>query len=130
MEMVNSGETMMTAARQSARGSRGWLKFLGILSIVYGVLYALTIVGILFAWIPIWLGIVMNKAGSRAGEYAERGDPASLAGYTGQLKTLFTVTGILTLISIALGIIGAIIAVVAGALSGAMLPSLLEQFGF
>ena len=130
MEMVNSNDPSLLAARASARGTKGWLKFLGILSIIYGGLYALSIVGIIVAWVPIWLGIVMTKAGGRAGDYAERGDTESLASYTKQIRTLFAITGIMTLVSIALGIIGAIIAIAIGAFSGAMLPNLLEQFGY
>ncbi|MFO7639474.1 MAG: DUF5362 domain-containing protein [bacterium] len=130
MEMVNSNDPSAMASRTNARGTKGWLKFLGILSIVYGALYALSIVGVVFAWMPIWLGIVMTKAGGRAGDYAERGDQDSLAGYTKQLKTLFTVMGVVTLVSIALGIILGIVGLVVGVFSGTMLPDLLEQFGF
>ena len=130
MEVVSGTDAATAAIRANARGTKGWLKFLGILSIIYGALYALTIVGIVFAWMPIWLGIVMAKAGGRAGDYAERGDSESLAGYTKQLKTLFTVMGIVTLISIALGIIAAIVGLAVGVFSGAMLPDLLEQFGY
>ena len=37
----------------------GWLKFLGIILIIAGGLYALTLVGIIIAWLPIWLGILI-----------------------------------------------------------------------
>ena len=130
MEAVNSSDITMQALRANARGAKGWLKFLGILSIIYGALYALTIVGIIFAWMPIWVGIIMVKAGGLAGAFSDTGDPATLVGYTGRLKTLFTIAGIVTLISIALGIIGAIIGAAVGLFSGAMLPGLLEQYGF
>jgi hypothetical protein len=102
------------AIRENVRGSKGWLKFLGILSIIQGAFAALSIVGIIFAWMPIWLGVLMVKAGGRAGEYAERGDPASLAAYTKQLSTLFKIMGIVTIISLALGLIGGIIGMAIG----------------
>ena len=44
--------------------ARGWLKFLGVLSIISGVGTALSIVGIIFAWLPIWMGVLMFQAGS------------------------------------------------------------------
>jgi hypothetical protein len=44
--------------------AKGWLKFLGILSIIGGVFQALTIVGIIYAWIPIWSGVLLHQAGS------------------------------------------------------------------
>jgi hypothetical protein len=44
--------------------ARGWLKFLGVLSIMSGVGQALSLVGILVAWLPIWMGVLMFQAGS------------------------------------------------------------------
>jgi hypothetical protein len=41
---------------------RGWLKFLGVISIIQGVLTAFSIVGILICWIPIWLGILLLRS--------------------------------------------------------------------
>ena len=34
--------------------SRGWMKLIGVMSIIGGVLAAFTIVGILICWLPIW----------------------------------------------------------------------------
>lgn len=118
MEATAGVDFTAQAIRENVRGSKGWLKFLGILSIIGGALYALTIVGIIFAWMPIWLGVLMVKAGGRAGEYAERGDPGSLAGYTKQISTLFKITGIVTIISMALGLITGIIGLAVGIFSG------------
>jgi fatty acid desaturase len=39
--------------------AKGWMKFLGVLMIICGVLTACTIIGIIFAWPPIWLGVVL-----------------------------------------------------------------------
>jgi hypothetical protein len=44
--------------------ARGWLKFLGVLSIIGGIVQALSIVGIIIAWLPIWMGVLMFQAGS------------------------------------------------------------------
>lgn len=40
----------------------GWSKFLGIMLIIIGVLYCLSIVGIIIGWLPIWLGVLMLKS--------------------------------------------------------------------
>jgi hypothetical protein len=68
----------------------------------------LSIIGILWAWLPIWLGVVLTQAGSRAREYADKGDMASLEAMTGRLKTYFTLSGVVMIVSIALGVIAAI----------------------
>ncbi len=112
----------------NVRGMKGWLKFLGIVNIITGALQALTIVGILWAWLPIWLGIVMAQAGSRAGDYATRNDTASLVALTGKLKTYFVISGVVLLISLALGILGMIAGVVLSLAGGLALPAFLEQF--
>lgn len=127
MEASVSTDLTQQAISANVKATKGWLKFLGVLSIIGGGLYALTLVGIVVAWMPIWIGIIMVQAGSRAQEYAERGDPKALAGYTGKIKTLFAIMGILTLISLALGIIGVIISLVLGVFTGSMLPAMIES---
>ena len=59
--------------------TRGWLKFLGVLSIISGVASALSIVGILFAWLPIWMGVLMFQAGSSIESASQLGDKGVLA---------------------------------------------------
>jgi hypothetical protein len=117
-----------TTARKNAKGMTGWMKFIGIMTIIGGALNALSIVGILWAWIPIWLGIVLTQAGSRAREYADKGDMASLEGMTGKLKSYFMLSGILIIVSIAVGIIagvGWVILLATGVLSSS---SIMDYF--
>ena len=54
--------------------SKGWIKFLGILMIIYGVIAAMTIVGIIFAWLPIWLGVLLNQTANRIEQAHLAGD--------------------------------------------------------
>jgi hypothetical protein len=84
---------------------RGWLKFLGVLMILYGVLAALTIVGILFAWLPIWQGVLLFQAGSLAEQSSLSGDAAHLTASLGKLKVYFMIMGILALLGIAVTIL-------------------------
>ena len=98
-----------TQARKNAKSMTGWMKFMGIMTIIGGALNALSIVGILWAWLPIWLGVVLTQAGTKAGEYAAKGDMASLEAMTGKLKSYFVISGIVTIISMAMSIIGAIV---------------------
>jgi hypothetical protein len=97
-------------------------------SIIGGALNALSIVGILWAWIPIWLGIIMVQAGSRAGEYADKGDTASLEGLTGRLKSFFTISGIVLIITIAISILAGIISAVLLAAGVLSMPNIMEYF--
>ncbi len=94
-----------TQARKNAKAMTGWMKFMGIMTIIGGCLQALTVFGLIIAWLPIWMGVILTRAGSKAGEYADKGDFASLEGLTGQLKTYFTISGIMIIVSFAVMII-------------------------
>ncbi len=80
--------------------ARGWLKFLGVLSIIGGVTQALSIVGILIAWLPIWMGVLMFQAGSSIDSAGQFGDKFAFLRSLGNLKTYFVLQGVLTVIGI------------------------------
>jgi hypothetical protein len=79
--------------------SRGWLKFLGVMTILGGVLQASTIVGIIVAWLPIWMGVVMFQAGSAIEPASLIGDKFAFLRSMGNLKTYFMLQGVLTLLA-------------------------------
>ena len=80
--------------------ARSWLKFLGVLSIIAGVVQALSIVGIIFAWLPIWMGVLMFQAGSSIEAAGQFGDRFAFLRSLGSLKTYFVLQGVLALIGI------------------------------
>ena len=80
--------------------TKGWLKFLGVLLIAYGALTALTIIGIIFAWLPIWQGVLLYQAGSLAEQSSLSGESAPLIASLGKFRVYFMIMGIITLISI------------------------------
>ncbi len=94
--------------------SRGWMKFLGVLMIIVGVFYALTIVGIIIAWLPIWMGVVLYQAGSSSEQAFFSGDKYSLLKSLNQIKLYFTIMGIMSLIGILLSVIAVIMFIVGG----------------
>ena len=114
-------------ARKNAKGMAGWAKFMGIMTIISGCLQVLTIFGIVIAWLPIWMGVVLTKAGSKAGEYADRGDMASLEAMTGQLKTYFVISGVLIIVSFSLALIIGVAWLVLLSLGVLNLPTMTEM---
>jgi hypothetical protein len=103
--------------RTNLRETKGWMKFLGIVAIIAGALEALTIVGIVIAWLPIWIGVLMTQAASRADEFVTKASPADLIEYHSKLKTIFTILGIVAIIGLiaaAIAIIIALIVLIAG----------------
>jgi hypothetical protein len=105
--------------------SKGWIKFLGILMIIYGVFMAFTIIGIVIAWLPIWLGVLLNQTANRIEQAQITGDITAMVRSQNSLSTYFTVYGVLALI----GIIGAIIAVIVVVSTGLMynIPELIQE---
>jgi hypothetical protein len=96
--------------------SKGWLKFLGVMSIIWGALSAITVVGLVIAWLPIWQGILLFKAATAAENAQITGDKGQLMLSLQQFKTFFMIMGITIIVSIGLAVIfgvlfmGAIIA--------------------
>jgi hypothetical protein len=120
--VMQSSTDPLQKIRYNIEKTQGWLKFLGILSIIGGALQALSIVGIIVAWLPIWLGIILNQAGSKGKDFADRGNIEDLVEYNDKLKTLFTIYGILAIIALIAGVLGGIVMIIL-AITGAFAAS-------
>jgi hypothetical protein len=99
--------------------SKGWIRLLGVLAIVYGVLIALSIVGIIIAWLPIWMGVLLYQASSSVERAFRHGDEDAMVFCLYRLKTFFTIQGVLALIGLVIAGIMIVLAFMA--------PSLLER---
>ena len=84
--------------------AKGWLKFIAIVMIIGGVLTALSLVGILVAWVPIWMGVVLYSASNKIEIAYQSGDKMQLMEACNKLKTYFTIQGIMLILSIALSL--------------------------
>lgn len=102
--------------------ARGWLKFLGILNIIGGVAQALSIVGILVAWIPIWMGVLLYQAGSNLDSAGQFGDKFSFLRSLGSLKTYFVLQGVLTLILLVISFLSICLAIILPLLGISLFP--------
>ena len=102
---------------------RGWMKLLGVIYIIGGALQAITIVGILFAWMPIWLGLILYKSASAAENAYQQGNEYELVQSLAKIKTYFMIMGIATL----LGIIITIVMFIFLILTGSFLSTLIMQ---
>ncbi|HZJ81467.1 MAG TPA: DUF5362 family protein [Guyparkeria sp.] len=91
-----------------------WMQLIGVLMIIYGVLTALSIIGILIAWIPIWAGVVLMQAAGAVQRAYNGNDAQEASQVMTKLRTYFTIFGVLTLIGLLLMIISVIFGVGAG----------------
>ncbi|WP_067562942.1 DUF5362 family protein [Halofilum ochraceum] len=95
-----------------------WMQLVGVMLIISGVLTALSIVGILICWIPIWAGISLMQAAGSIDQAYITGDDAVAELAMRRLKTYFTIFGVLTLIYIVIGVLGMLFGLGAGMMGG------------
>ena len=79
---------------------KGWMKLVGVMSIIGGALYALTIIGIIVAWLPIWMGILLFQSAGAIEQAYQGGRREAMTRSLSKLKTYFIITGVVTLIGI------------------------------
>lgn len=79
-----------------------WMKLLGVMMIISGALQVLTVVGILWCWLPIWLGVLLFQSASAAEQASASGDTALATRATDKLRLFFMIQGILMLIGLLL----------------------------
>ena len=78
----------------------GWMKFVGIMFIIQGAMTALTIVGILIAWLPIWIGVLVMQSAGAIERAQLSGDAMAMKEALSKLRTYFVIQGVLYLIGI------------------------------
>ena len=111
------GEQLVREVSAPLFAAKGWMKFLGVLMIIYGIITALTIVGIIICWLPIWIGVLLFQAAASAEAAQAGGNKMELYAALSKLKTYFTIYGVLALI----GIVFFVIALMTGAFA-ALIP--------
>ena len=117
--METTVDNSMDAIKQTAVSMSGWLKFLGIINIIWGAFSAISIVGIIFAWLPIWLGVVLLQAASSATHANLSNDPNDLAEMMSKLRMYFIIQGVLIIVGMAAVVMGIIV-------FGAMFPHIMD----
>ncbi len=98
--------------------AKGWLKFLGILTIISGIPSLLALVGI----IQIWMGVLLFQAGSSIDSAGRMGDRFAFLGSMNGLKTYFIIQGVLALIGLLFAFATICILIVLPLLGVSLLP--------
>lgn len=113
-EKANTPEDVVRTLSYPLFSNKGWLKFFGIMNILYGVFAAITVVGIIFAWLPIWLGVLVNTAANKVEKAYVVGDHQALLEVQQKLSTYFLINAILILIGLVLLGIFVVVALITG----------------
>ena len=83
---------------------KGWLNFLGVVNIIGGILYSLSLIGIIFGILMIFIGIKLINAAQLIQRYINSRDEVDLLSIHENLAGYFKYTGILYIVSIIIGI--------------------------
>jgi hypothetical protein len=100
---------------ENTRELAKWMKFFGIVNIVIGASYCLTLAGAVFGWLPLLMGYWKLKASQDILRFAEASDTSALESSINFMRLYYLTIGIMTIISLsltALMIIGYILMVV------------------
>ncbi|MBS1261023.1 MAG: hypothetical protein MAG453_00342 [Calditrichaeota bacterium] len=89
--------------------AKGWLKLVGIFSIINGILIIFSLWGILICWLPIWMGVLLTKSAGLIERAQLSGDRSDFTQAMDKLKTYFTIQGVFLLIVIVVTVVGIII---------------------
>lgn len=101
MENTNLNEqNLVREIGFSLSRNAGWIKFLGIIFIVYGAFIALSIVGIVIAWLPIWMGYLLVKAAAKLKTATTSGDRHAFQESLQNISNYFIINGIVVAFSI------------------------------
>ena len=106
METAQSNNSLVQHLSLPLAQSKGWMKLLGVMMIIYGILIAISVVGLIIAWIPVWIGVLLFQAVSAVEQAQLGGDADAMLRAMGKLKTYFTISGVLMLIGIIVGVVG------------------------
>jgi hypothetical protein len=81
---------------------KGWIKFLGVMFIIYGAFQCLAIVSAVIGWIPIWIGIKLNRTADLITQSYESGNNSIAMAATEELGSALKILGIFFLVSLIL----------------------------
>ncbi len=103
-QQVNESGNLLREVGFPIYQGRNWIKFLGVLSVIQGVVMVFTVVGILIAWLPIWMGVILYQSATKMEQAYATGNKGGFYESMSKLKLYFMIQGIMALIGIVFAI--------------------------
>jgi hypothetical protein len=94
----------------------GWIKFLAIVQLVFSGLYVLGSfgIGLIVAWLPIWLSIILLQTATAIQTAQQQGDAEALKLSLSKLKLYFMIQAIAMIVGFCLAMIAIFAAISMG----------------
>lgn len=99
------GAALTPAGLETTRQLAKWMKFFGIINIVLGAFYCLSLAGVIVGWLPILLGYWKLKAAENISRFAEASDGQALESSLNYMRLYYYTTGILMIVGISLTVL-------------------------
>lgn len=93
---------LSVALSSNARQMAKWLKFLGVMSMIGGALYCVSIVGIVAGWFPLLIGYWQVKASDDLLRFSQTGEVQGLESGFNKLRQYYTVMGIMAIVGLSM----------------------------
>jgi hypothetical protein len=95
----------------------GWMRMIGVLAIIVGGIYCLTIVGAVVGWVPIWMGRLLMRTARLSSEVEASGSTQAFNEALESLGRFFKIWGILAMIGLILGALSVVASILISAAS-------------
>lgn len=121
MTLQPPGNPTVSNIMRPLSDAASWMRLIGTMGIIYGVLIGLSIIGLLFAWLPIWMGVLLRRAANDADAALAAGDEGLAVSSLRSLNTIFKVQGVLVLIGLiwlVISIVGVLFLIAGGDSTG------------
>lgn len=107
--MENQNTELVSSLARRLVAAKFWMQLTAVLSIIYGILTALSIVGIIVAWLPIWMGVLLFQSAAAVDDAQSSGDQEALGRCLDKLKVYFIIIGVGGLVGIAFMVLSLLI---------------------
>jgi heme/copper-type cytochrome/quinol oxidase subunit 1 len=118
MQMENVQSSPVKRLLDPLYRAKGWIKFAGIMSIIYGIFNALSVIGIIIAWLPIWMGIVLVSASKLIQQAYDNDREQDMVTSLDKLGTYFKIFGVVMIVALVIAVIGILAAIMIPAYVG------------
>lgn len=104
--------------------TKGWMRLIGVMMIIGGVLQCLSCIGLIYGWLPIWMGILLLNAATAIEQAHDLQDAGQIVVAQQKLALYLKIMGVLML----LGIVMSLVALLLMFIAPAILQPLIERF--
>jgi hypothetical protein len=102
---IGGPENLVRRLAQVLASGGFWIKLMALLMFISGAAEALSIAGLIIAWLPIWMGVLLWTAANRAQAAASSGSEAELYQALDKLRFYFKLSGILLVVGFVIGLL-------------------------